>query len=83
MTDSNWYIRRLHKAVRRRERRVEKIQAKIERAKQRHANGKVTRATLQRKSMNYEARIRALKARIQLYRGAIGKERRRLEEIGA
>lgn len=77
---SSYYIRKLERSAKRAEKKIEKYRAKIEKTKQKHADGKITRAKLAKKTQGYEQQIRALRARLQTARGKIGKERRRIEE---
>lgn len=77
---SNWYIRRLEKGVAKREKKITKLRAKIEDYEQRHETGKITRAKYEMKKAEIESKIRVLAARVSTYRGAIGKERRKLEK---
>jgi uncharacterized protein YceH (UPF0502 family) len=77
---SNWYIRRLEKGVGKREKKIVKLRAKIEEFHQKHESGKITRAKYQMKKADLESKIRVLAARVSTYKGAIGKERRKLEE---
>ncbi len=77
---SNWYIRRLEKGVVKREKQITKLRAKIETFEQRHEAGKITRAKYEIKKAQIESKIRVLAARVSTYRGAIGKERRKLEK---
>lgn len=79
---SSYYIRKLERAAARADKKIEKYRQKIEKAKEKHSAGKITRAKLAKKTQGYEQQIRALRARLQTARGKIGKERRRLDEGG-
>lgn len=76
---SNWYIRRLEKGVGKREKRITKLRSKIEDYEHKHESGKITRAKYEMKKASLESKIRVLAARVSTYKGAIGKERRKLE----
>lgn len=77
---SNWYIRRMERGVVKREKKIGKLRAKMEKFAQKLSAGKVTRAKFEMKKAEIETKIRVLSARVSTYRGAIGKERRRLEK---
>jgi septal ring factor EnvC (AmiA/AmiB activator) len=77
--ESTFFIRRLERGIKRREKRVAKVTAKLEKDKAKLEAGKLTRAQFQKKLQEHDTKIRVLKARIQTFKGAIGKERRRLE----
>ena len=77
---SSWYIRRLEKGVVKREKKIAKFRAKIEESVAGHGAGKITRAKLEKRKQHFESRIRALSAKVNTYKGAIGKERRKLDE---
>ena len=77
---SNWYIRRLEKGVAKREKKITTYRAKIEAAEHAHETGKYTRAKYEMKKADLESKIRTTAARVSTYKGAIGKERRRLEQ---
>jgi len=76
---SSWFIRRMERGVAKREKKIAKLREKMATAESKHAQGKMTRAKLEKKKQHYEANIRALSAKVNTYRGAIGKERRRIE----
>ena len=76
---TNWYIRRLEKGAAKREKKISKLRAKIEEFEHRHEAGKITRAKYEMKKADLESKIRVLAARVSTYKGAIGKERRKLE----
>lgn len=77
---SNWYIRRLEKGVAKREKKIVKLRAKIEAYERKHDVGKITRAKYEMKKAEFESKIRVMAARVSTFRGAIGKERRKLEQ---
>jgi hypothetical protein len=77
---SNWYIRRLEKGVTKREKIITKLRTKIEDFEHKHESGKITRAKYEMKKADLESKIRITAARVSTYKGAIGKERRRLEQ---
>jgi predicted nucleic acid-binding Zn-ribbon protein len=79
---SNWYIRRLEKGADKREKKIQKLREKIADAEHRYEAGKITRAKYAMKKADLEAKIRQLSARVNTFRGAIGKERHRLSKEG-
>lgn len=79
---TNWYIRRLEKGIVKREKNISKLRNKIATFEQRKEDGKITRAKYEMKKTELESKIRVLAARVSTYKGAIGKERRKIEEEG-
>ncbi|MBI2077665.1 MAG: hypothetical protein HYT80_04740 [Euryarchaeota archaeon] len=79
---TNWYIRRLEKGVAKREKKIGQLREKIEAYQGKHNDGKITRAKYEMKKSSLEAKIRVLSARVNTFKGAIGKERRKLEQEG-
>jgi chromosome segregation ATPase len=76
---SSWFIRRMERGVAKREKKIAKLREKMSAYEAKHAAGKISRAKLEGKKQHIEANIRALSAKMNTYKGAIGKERRRLE----
>jgi peptidoglycan hydrolase CwlO-like protein len=81
--ETSWYVRKLERSARRCEKKADKIDGKIEALKQKHQDGKISRAKLQQKSQDLESKIRVLRSITQTARGKIGKERRRMAEDSA
>lgn len=79
---TSWYIRRMEKGVEKRERKIQKLREKITDFEHRHEAGKITRAKYEMKKKDLEAKIRQLSARVNTYKGAIGKERHRIAREG-
>lgn len=79
---SNWYIRRLEKGVVKREKKIGQLRTKIEAYEGKHDAGKITRAKYEMKKASLEAKIRVMSARVNTFKGAIGKERRKLDKEG-
>lgn len=76
---TSWFIRRLEKGVAKREKKILKLRAKMENNEKAYHAGKITRAKLEKKKQAIEARIRVLSAKVNTFRGNIGKERRKIE----
>lgn len=76
---SNWYIRRLERGVQKREKKILKLRDKISAYEAKHEDGKITRAKYEMKKKDLEGKIRILSARVNTFKGAIGKERRKIE----
>ena len=65
-----------------REKKIGQLRLKIEAYQGKHNAGKITRAKYEMKKASLEAKIRVLSARVNTFKGAIGKERRKIEKEG-